>query len=242
MSRFNSFLRDTGDRLSLPKATRSHILVEIASDLEDLFEHYRSQGLSEEEAAARAEEKVDISTEALAELVSVHSSVGGWTDRISRRPQPFWERIAMGLIVISLAAMAISVIDARLLSLTSVFIWPVLAIFLTLVGFSVSLALRFTKHRNHRRLRESLATPLFLGTASLVVGVGGFAVDLYRGLMRMAADPENAGPVLSTTLFGGTSTLMIAILVTLSSLLVWFVAAGRIARLERTAASTFMEV
>jgi hypothetical protein len=59
MSRFNVFLHRTGERLALPKATRSLILVEIASDLEDLFQHYLHEGLSEEEAAAKAEEKVD---------------------------------------------------------------------------------------------------------------------------------------------------------------------------------------
>ena len=53
MSRFNIFLHRTGERLALPKATRSLILVEIAADLEDLFNHYVQEGLSEDEAAAR---------------------------------------------------------------------------------------------------------------------------------------------------------------------------------------------
>ena len=59
MSRFNVFLHRTGERLALPKATRSLILVEIASDLEDLFQHYSQQGLSEEEAATKAEDAVE---------------------------------------------------------------------------------------------------------------------------------------------------------------------------------------
>ena len=100
MSRFNIFLHRTGERLALPKATRSLILVEIAADLEDLFNHYVQEGLSEDEAAARAEEKVDMSDEALVELVRIHSDARGWTDRIVRRAQPFWERIAMALIVL----------------------------------------------------------------------------------------------------------------------------------------------
>ena len=100
MSRFNLFLHRTGERLALPKATRSLILVEIASDLEELFDHYVQEGLSEDEAAARAEEKVDMSDEALAELVRIHSDARSWTDRIARRTQPFWEQIAMVLIVL----------------------------------------------------------------------------------------------------------------------------------------------
>ena len=66
----------------------------------NVFQHYLQQGLSEEEAAAKAEEKVDMSDEALTELVRIHSESRAWTDRIVRRAQPFWERFAMALIVL----------------------------------------------------------------------------------------------------------------------------------------------
>jgi uncharacterized membrane protein len=243
MSRFHSVLSQTGDRLSLPKATKSLILVEIAADLEDLFQHYLQQGLSEEEAAARAEEKVDMSDDALVELVQIHSDARGWTGRISRRAQPFWERLAMAAIVVFL--FAITILEAELpliLARTSVFVWPVLAIFVALVVSSIVQGIRLSGRSNLRRLRADLATPLFFGGASLVVGFGGFAIDLYLALRRMVHDPENAPNYLARAFLGGTSTLMIAFLVALCSALAWFIFSGRVARLEQDAVKTLLEV
>ena len=93
MSRFHSVLSQTGERLHLPKATKSLILVEIAADLEDLFQHYLERGLSEEEAAAKAEEKVDMTDEALVELVQIHSHLEELTEhRVPCLGQPRRDR------------------------------------------------------------------------------------------------------------------------------------------------------
>jgi hypothetical protein len=243
MSRFLSVLSQTGERLSLPKATKSLILVEIAADLEDLFQHYLQQGLSEEEAAARAEEKVDMSDEALVELVEIHSRASSWTERISRRAQPFWERFAMAAIVFFL--FAISLIETEwplILSRTSAWIWPVLAVFVALVISTIIQGLRLSGRADPRRLRARLATPLFFGGASLVVGFGGFAIDFYRTLLRMAGDPTNASAYFVRAFLGSMTTLMIAFLVALCAALVWFIFAGRVACLEQKAINTVMEV
>lgn len=242
MSRFNVFLHETDERLALPKATRSLILVEIASDLEELFQHYLREGLSEEEAAARAEEKVDMSDEALTELVRIHSDARGWTDRIARRVQPSWERIAMAMIVLFFIAASTLEHGVRPLAHLTGFGWPILGILLTLVVFLIVQMIRFSDHQSPRRLRDNLATPLFLGAASLVVGFAGTGIELYRTLIRMAADPEHAAPLFAQAVLGSTATLAIALLVTLAAGVVWFVLAGRVARLEDEVGQSFVEV
>lgn len=242
MSRFNTFLHRTGERLTLPKATRSLILVEIAADLDELFNHYVQEGLSEDEAAARAEERVDMSDEALVELVRIHSDARGWTDRIVRRTQPFWERIAMALIVLFFFAAACVETSMRSLAHLTVFIWPILGILLALVAFFIVRMTQLPDRPSPRRLRDSLATPLFLGAASLVVGFAGVGIELYRTLMRMAAEPEHAGLLLSRAMLGSTATLGVALLVTLCGGVAWFVLAGRVARLEDDVARTYTEV
>jgi hypothetical protein len=233
MSRFNVFLHRTGERLALPKATRSLILVEIASDLEDLFQHYLQEGLSEEEAAAKAEEK---------ELVRIHSEARGWTDRIVRRVQPFWERIAMALIVFFFVAAPILETNMKPFAHVNNFIWPISGIFLALFAFFIVQMTRFSDHPNPRRLRDGLATPLFLGAASLLVGFAGTGIELYRTLMRMAADPERAAPLFAKVVLESTATLSIALVVALAAGVAWFVLAGRVARLEDDVAVKFMEV
>jgi hypothetical protein len=155
MSRFNVFLHRTGERLALPKATRSLILVEIASDLEDLFQHYLQEGLSEEEAAAKAEEKVDMTDEALTELVRIHSEARGWTDRIVRRVQPFWERIAMALIVFFFVAAPILETNMKPFAHVNNFIWPISGIFLALFAFFIVQMTRFSDHPSSSSARPA---------------------------------------------------------------------------------------
>ncbi len=242
MSRFNVFLNQTGERMALPKATRSLILVEIASDLEELFNHYVQQGLSEEEAVTRAEEKVDMSDEALTELVRIHSDARGWTDRVTRRVQPFWERIALALIVLFFIASTTLDHGVRPFAHLTGFIWPIIGILLALVVFFIVQMVRSSDHQSPRRLRDSLVTPLFLGAASLVVGFAGAGIELYRTLLRMAADPEHAAPLFADAVLGSTATLVIALIVALGAGVAWFVLAGRVARLEDDVARTFMEV
>ena len=245
MSRFNAFLHRTGDRLALPKATRSLILVEIAADLDDLYQHYLEQGLTEEEAAARAEEKVDMSDEALTELVRIHADARGWTDRMSRRTHPLWERIVMGLIVIfffASAALMVVETDIRLLNHLTRVIWPIFGIFVALLVFLIVQLTRSPDHVSPKRLRDSLATPLFLGAASAMVGLASTGISMYRALMRMAADPEHAAPVFARAFLSTTATFAIALLVTLAAGVVWFILAGRVARSEDDAARTFLAV
>ena len=242
MSRFNAFLHRTGERLALPRATRGLILVEIASDLEDLFQHYVQQGMSEEEAARQAEDKVDMSDQALAELVRVHSDMRGWADRMGRRVQPFWERFAMALIVLFFVAAASLGIDTRALAHVTGFVWPIAVIFVALAVFFIIQLTRFADQPNHRRLRHSLATPLFLGAASVVVALTGTGIVLYRTLMQMAATPDRAGPLLASAVLATTATFAIALLVTLCAGVVWFVLAGKVSHLEDEAARSFMEV
>jgi amino acid permease len=184
-----------------------------------------------------------MSDEALVELVRIHSKASSWTDRISRRAQPFWERFAMAAIVVFL--FAISLLETEwslILSRTSVSVWPVLAIFVALVISCVVEGVRLSGQSTPRRLRARLATPLFFGGASLVVGFGGFAIDFYLTLWRMVGDPEHAAAYFVRALLGGTTTLMVAFLVALCSALVWFIFAGRVARVEQNAVKTVMEV
>jgi hypothetical protein len=50
MTRFSEILRSTAVRLDLPQPSKSNILLELAADLEDLFQHYREQGHDEEDS------------------------------------------------------------------------------------------------------------------------------------------------------------------------------------------------
>ncbi len=47
MNRFAPLLKSINARLDLPQPTKSRIILEIASDLEDMYQFYQSQGPDE---------------------------------------------------------------------------------------------------------------------------------------------------------------------------------------------------
>ena len=102
--------------------------------------------------------------------------------------------------------MTVEGVDSTLVARTSVFVWPVLAILAALVLHAVVLGVRMAGGGSgHRLLRDSLATPVFLGAASLVVGFGGLGIEVYGGMRRMAADVDNAPAHFARAFFGAAS-------------------------------------
>ena len=57
MSRFAELLGRTAARLDIPQPARSRVLLELAGDLDALYEHYRGLGLEEDEASRRVAER-----------------------------------------------------------------------------------------------------------------------------------------------------------------------------------------
>jgi len=60
MTQFTPILKRINERLDLPQPTKSRIILEIASDLEDTFRFYLQKGLDEQESFQKAEEKFDL--------------------------------------------------------------------------------------------------------------------------------------------------------------------------------------
>jgi hypothetical protein len=79
-------LRRISSELKLPEPIKARILLEMAADLEALYEHYCARGLAEEEAARLTEEKLLASPEALQHLIVVHTTgYQRWLGRAAER-------------------------------------------------------------------------------------------------------------------------------------------------------------
>jgi hypothetical protein len=76
MSRFAPALRSVARELDVPPAARAAILLEMAADLEAVYERHRQAGAGEEEAVRRAEEMVLGSADVLRRLGRIHR--GSW--------------------------------------------------------------------------------------------------------------------------------------------------------------------
>ena len=158
MNRFAPLLKSINARLDLPQPTKSRIILEIAADLEDLYQFYQSKGLPEKEATQKAKEKFDVTDEALMDLIQIHESIlRRWMDRISEQAQNRWEHMVMILILIFIALLSSrAILSTRFFMNTSLFVLPIvgIAFFIIAKALEKGYYLYIKKDHNIRSLRE----------------------------------------------------------------------------------------
>lgn len=257
MNHFLPLLQSIHTKLNLPQPAKSRIILEIAADLEDLYQVYRSKGLNEEDAAQRAREKIDMTDEALAELVNIHSSpLQKWMDRISNQARTRWERIVLFCIIVFITAISYqAVITTEILRLTSPFVWPIMGIgFISIiVAIPKFYTLFIKKDYSVKRLRKGLPLLLFLGGADLCLGILGYYVELglaggktmFVGLMgilciRFETNPQRISQI-TDWLIRSTSMIMICMLLTLLIISSWFILWNKVQRIEQAEAEILLK-
>lgn len=181
MQAFDRFLRKVEAGLRVPEPRRSRIVLEMASDLGDLYREYRARGLGEEEARERAVLLLGASPEVLAALGREHGSrVAGLLDRLAGTGAPRLERVLVvltaGLAVVGGAAgvtasgtVARSAWSWGLLALLGAGAWTIAA---------RAMALFVRPDRLGARPTEELRGLLGLAAACLTVSVLGTLVTL----------------------------------------------------------------
>jgi hypothetical protein len=245
MSRFTGLLKRTAARLDLPQPVKSHVLLEMAADLEDMFAAYRERGLDEEEAARRVEEKFDASDDALTELACLHrSALRRGMDRFSDQARTGWERLVLVLIVLFVVATTGGMLTSgSFFADASVFVWP--GAIIGLVAFAIFLAkahqLFIKKEPGLRSLRRGLPSPLLLACASLFNGVFGFFLGMQLSMFHMAADRKSAGIHFMSWLLGSSATMILSLLVAILAALFWFVLMNKVKRIESAKAALLLE-
>lgn len=237
MSRFADLLRSIDIRLDLPKPTRARILLEIAADLEDLYEFYLERGLSEEKARALTEEKFDFSEKSLAELIAVHQSgLRSFMDRLSLQTQSRWEQaVVAALLLFTAAAGGSTFFHEDFFQQAGTFIWPVIGIGVAagIVALTKFYHLFLRKERDPRDRRKGLPLLLLLSSASLLVGLYGFSVELYLALRKLAFKPEEVWLHVIVWLQKGSPVFLFGLTVTLVTAIFWFVLVHKVLSIER---------
>jgi hypothetical protein len=245
MSRFAALLRRTADRLEIPQPARSRVLLELAGDLEDSYEHYRGLGLEEAEAARKVEEKFDVSDEALAQLVRLHHpAFRRWLDRFSVQAQSLWERLMLTLVLLFVIAMTGSqLLSTSFFEDAGAYVWPTVISAIVAVGIFLAKGYQLFLKKDHdiRHLRRLLPTLLITAFASLFTGIFGYFLGMYLAMMRVAADMENAHFHLASWLTGSTATMIVSLLVAILAALFWFVLMAKVRRIESAEATLLLE-
>ena len=242
MSRFSGVLRQVSDGLDLPQPTKSRILLEMAGDLEDLYQHHLAEGLDEHEAARRADEAFAATDEELKRLSRLHRS-SGLTDRVAQQVGSWWERLLLVIWVLAVLGIAGRVATTeRFFRIVSPFLWPVVA--LAVAAFAIGIWKLYELSRRPPtldRLRSGLSSLPFIAAASVAIALCGLFYHLQWWAFAASDGPEERVFLLAGPWILAVSSLMVVSLLTaVLASLVWFLLARLVARIEHREAEALL--
>ena len=211
MKQFTPLLKSINERLDLPQPTKTRIILEIAADLDDLYQLYLSRGISENEAAQKAEEKIDLTDEALNELVQIHQSLfRKLLDKITVQAQTRWERVAFVLMLLFIAAISIQAVFAtQFLSQASKWIYPVLGTSLIAILISIPKFYQLYIKKDHqiKKLRTGLSLIFGMGVLNLIIGILGYVMELFLAVDTALLFVNHLAYIITTQEAGSAQTL-----------------------------------
>jgi hypothetical protein len=241
MKQFAPQLNRIAQQLDLPQPVKGRILLEIASDMEDLLGVYLSRGMDEEEAATLVARQFELPTEAIRELEQLHRPVfRRIMDRLSLQAQSRWERGALlGLLVI-MAVVGLPILsEAGGGGQAGITFWPLLGVGLAGLLVALTKFFRLFIKRDHqpRGLRRGMPALLTFSIGTSACGLFGFAIELSLAIGRLRFDDGGLWPIVFEWLLRGTPVLMLGLLLTMVTALFWFSLIHAIQRIEQSEVS-----
>jgi hypothetical protein len=227
MTRFANVLKQAEDRLQAPEPARTRILLEMAADLEDSYDHYVDQGLDEAQAVRRAEEAFAVSDETLRLLERMYQpSLGSPVERFFQQMGTIWSISLLIFLFVFEVLLAFRISsDRSFFVYPSPFLWPIVLLALAAITFTVwKLVQIFSRQgRDVRRLRTGLGLPLFFAAASLAVAFLGFLFHMQR-YFRVNAQgaPEALFMNFAGWMVSISSLMTIGLLTAILAGMVWF--------------------
>jgi hypothetical protein len=239
---FSALLASVRDQLNLPEPARSRILLEIADDLEELYRHHRSDGVTDFEARRRVEDAMQLSSQVLAEIVKVHSSpYQRFLDNLSSRARSRWERGALLVLslVVSLVVLSAAVTGPVFVQ-AGPFLWPVLACFLGafVLGFRRAHALFLGGPVDARRARDKLGLLLVIGAVQPALGLAGAWLGLVPVSWTILETGKWPGHTVLAWMTGASALMLISIAGAILVAIAWLILVGRAAAIEEAAVNT----
>lgn len=245
MNEFSEHLKNLAARLPIPEPARSRVLLEIATDMEDLLDHHLEKGTDRAEAVSEVVEQFDLSEESLRGLVEVHSSYGrGSLERISQQAQSRWERAVLVVVALFVAAGLITQMAQpglfRAAGILTYPVLPVLAIALGLGAWKGAALFRVGSHLRMPIPRVGIRSLVVLALLLVAIGFAGVWVQLYVAGLRIREVPRMALVHLVDWVYASSATLVVALSGAVLIGLLWFSLEARATALEARAAQTLI--
>jgi hypothetical protein len=245
MKRFAAVLRNIDKVLDIPQPSRSRVILEIAADMQDLYEHHISRGLDDEQAHRRTVEEFDLSAEEIAAIARVHDSpLKRVLDRFSVRTRGLLERTVLALTLIPVALVGYRLTQSGgLFRDCGIWVWPLLAGAVAALALGVSkwYALFVVKEHNVRAVRKRLDTVLFIALGQLGTGFVGMYVGLLQTWVTSSADKVMTTLYLAHWLQRSSALLSAAMIMALVSSLIWIVNSGKAVSVEQYEAELIID-
>ena len=247
MKKFSSLLKELNSKIDLPQPKKSRILLEIAADLNDLYDHYIKCGLSESEAIRQAREKFELSDEIVSDLSEIHSNLfKQWIDKTVGKANDICERILFLLLFIFILLSAIfAVLTTPFFLDTSTFVYPILVllIFTIVLWCTKFYQLYIKKDHDLKRLRTGMSLFKFMWVASLFIGLYGYFIELYlSGAKTLFLGPlfiitivrvDEILPSIMDFMIKSSSLMMVCMLVILIIGVLWFNLTQKVSQIEQ---------
>lgn len=244
MTDFTPELREIAGALDLPGPVRARILLELGGDLDDMRDALVAGGMTPEEAHRHAVDILLPRPAALAALTGQH--------------RPFYQRLADGLadpvrhrleragLIAGVAALLgfglVVLSDFDLLGDPAPATIPLLALGTALGGLALWKLFELHVRRDHRprRLRRGLGWLPAVATTSLVLALGGVAVDLYVVAGHLEAGATDRTSLLLAWLRRDAAMASLGLIVGSLAIALWIWLSAAIARVEQAEADVFL--
>lgn len=251
MKKFHAHLNELNHQLNLPQPTKSRVLLEIASDLEDSYSFYKNQGLSDSEALQKAQERFSIDERTLVEIEAVHRSFfSRWLESLSERTRITWERILLVLLTLVVVISGLfSSVSHNALFHAGYYAYILLVIFASAMIISLQKFYQFYLKKDHRlfKIRKNLALLLSLSALSLLSGLFVYYLELFTSgtylyiletkmlsvIFPLDQEYLQVMKEMIEWTIRGSSIMMLSMLVSIMIALFWFFFINRAIKIEQ---------
>ena len=226
MSRFTPLLQRMNERLNLPQPEKSRVLLEMAGDLDELYELYLNRGYNESDAQRLAEEKVEASDDTITLLIQLNDTfMRKLLRRFSELTQKRIEIFSWVSLLVLIGFMFVMRIMNSKLVYDSVFIWMLSFLAVSIFGVALSkyYSLYIKKDHEISGLHSGLSLIFFLGILSILTGLNGFFFELYKASMNIITEAEKMQIYFPMAIKRSLSLVAVSFVIAVCAALVWFI-------------------
>jgi hypothetical protein len=208
MSRFSAYLKRLEQRLNLHKEVRSSILIEIAADMEEMYNVYIEKEIHPDEAEQKVIKSFDLTDEALGQLAKIHNTPARrFANKMPGKLSGIIGNTGSVLLGLTGVFLITNVVKMALnFDYSLAFSWIYMILCLLVFGLISSKSIDMIKMKSlsSEKLSRGLSLILFCGVQAILISflgvIDSFGNEIEMFAFQYAVEPakaiENINPLL----------------------------------------------